>query len=142
MKFLVLSRTKAKEYSYKHQNFPFIIISITDIDSERVVFNKSQQLKAVLRLNFDDVDNQITSAISPDDAKKIVAFVKSWINHIELIIVHCEAGMSRSSGVCAALMLWINGDDTPIFGNAFFRPNMLCYRTVLNELLKEGLLNG
>ena len=88
------------------------------------------------------MDNQITSAISPDDAKKIVAFVKSWINHIELIIVHCEAGMSRSSGVCAALMLWINGDDTPIFGNAFFRPNMLCYRTVLNELLKEGLLNG
>ena len=142
MDFLVLSRTKAKEYSYKCHDASYIIISITDIDSERIVFNKSKQLKAVLRLNFDDVDNKTASAISPDDAKRIVSFVKAWINQVELIIVHCEAGMSRSSGVCAALMLWINGDDTPIFGNAFFRPNMLCYRTVLNELLEGGLLNG
>lgn len=142
MDFLVLSRTKAKEYSYKRHDNPYIIISITDIASECVAFNKSQQLKAVLRLNFDDVDNKTSSAISPADAKRIVAFVKAWINQVELIIVHCEAGMSRSSGVCAALMLWINGDDAPIFSNAFYRPNMLCYRTVLNELLEGGLLNG
>ena len=135
MKFLVLSRTKAKEFSYKENTVPYIMISITDITLENVAFNRDEQLKALLRLKFDDTDVQCANAISKDDAKRIVDFVEKWKEIVELIVVHCEAGVSHSAGVCAALMKWLNGDDTPIFGNAYYKPNMRCYRVVLNELM-------
>lgn len=136
MNFLILSRSNAKKFSYKKQEKPYIIISITDIASEKVVFNKSSYLKSVLRLNFDDVDTECDNAISDADAEKIVNFVTAWKNEVDLIVVHCEAGVSRSAGVCAALMLWLNDSDEPIFTNPFYKPNMKCYRTVLNQILK------
>ena len=136
MNFLILSRSNAKKFSYKKNEKPYIIISITDIASEKVVFNKNNCLKSVLRLNFDDVDAECDNAVSNSDAEKIVNFVTAWKNEVDLIVVHCEAGVSRSSGVCAALMLWLNGSDKLVFDNPFYKPNMKCYRTVLNQILK------
>lgn len=137
MRFLVLSRNKAKEYSYKKTDTPYIIISIIDINTKNVVFDRNVQLKDVLRLSFDDVEEECTGAISEYDAKRIVDFVYAWMNYIELIVVHCEAGTSRSAGVCGALMLWANGDDSEIFYNDLYRPNMRCYQMIKNEILSR-----
>lgn len=71
-----------------------------------------------------------------DDADKIVAFCLKWLPETDLI-VHCEAGVSRSAGVCAAIMKWYERSDTMIFNNPYFRPNMHCYRTVLNAFDKN-----
>ena len=134
MNFLILSRNRAKEFSCRKQAYPYIIISITDVGAERVGFRKNVFLKDVLRVSFEDVDTDGVHAITDDDARKIVRFVNKWKKQVELIVIHCEAGMSRSAGVCAALMLWINGSDEFIFGNPFYKPNMKCYRTVLNQI--------
>jgi len=140
MKILILSRARAEGFSNKYLAEPYAIISITDRAVNDAVFNENSALKAVLRLKFNDADGLTENAISSVDAKRIIDFVQSWKECIRLIVVHCEAGMSRSAGVGAALMLWLNGDDSPVFNNAYFRPNMRCYRTMLNELERGGLL--
>lgn len=38
-------------------------------------------------------------------------------------------------------MLWLNKSDKEIFNNKAYKPNMLCYRTVLNELLERGVFD-
>lgn len=52
-------------------------------------------------------------------------------------IVHCDAGISRSSGVAAAILKAKTGDDSQIFNNPKYRPNMRCYRIVLDEFMQE-----
>ena len=69
-----------------------------------------------------------------EDAEKIKQFVEA--HKEDSIIVHCDAGVSRSAGIAAALMKFYNGDDTPIFDNPRYCPNMLCYRTMLNTMME------
>lgn len=126
----VLSRSKAKALSYSCLARALVIISITDIDSSSVIFAKNEQIKAILRLSFNDVDRGCFGAMNENDAESIVHFCNKWILKADLL-VHCEAGISRSAGVCAAIMKWYEKSDMPIFGNAYYRPNMHCYREVL-----------
>lgn len=51
-------------------------------------------------------------------------------------IVQCDDSISRSGGA-AALMKYFNGDDSPIFDNPQYYPNMRCYRMVLEALMEE-----
>ena len=86
----------------------------------------------VLSLRFNDVESNEPNHMMRADAEAIIAFVNKYINDVSQIIVHCGAGVSRSAGVAAALMLIINNDDSPIFDNPKFCPNRCCYRTTLN----------
>lgn len=59
----------------------------------------------MLRLNFDDLtergeDSDILFA--EDHAREISEFVDSWLN-AERVVVHCNAGVSRSPGVALGL---------------------------------------
>ena len=135
MKFVVLSRETAVEFSSKKQDDRFVIISIGNAGDDAVVFRKNPKMMAVLPLNFNDVDGG-DGSISIEQAQSIISFVKEWESSVGLIVVHCSAGVSRSAGVCAALMKWLNGDDSPIFDDPFYKPNMRCYRTVMNAIGK------
>ena len=55
--------------------------------------------------------------------------IASMSDDIETIIVNCEAGISRSAGVAAALANIINEDDSRYFKE--YLPNMLVYRKIL-----------
>ena len=80
--------------------------------------------------------NMLSDHNSPeDDAKKIVEFLKKYPNTD--IIVHCDAGISRSSGVAAAIMKWATGDDSPIFKSYRYCPNTWCYRKTLEALMTQ-----
>ena len=131
MKCSVLSRSRATAFSYSHLEEPLVIISITDIDSEHFLFAKNEQIKSILRLSFNDVGKGCFGAMNGKDADSIVYFCSKWFPHTNLLI-HCEAGISRSAGVCAAILKWYEGADMQIFGNTYYRPNMDCYREVLN----------
>ena len=131
MEFEVMSREKARKMSFNPNIPDCIIISITDTHSDRNHFAQNPHIRAVLNLKFDDVDFGENDCICSNDGIKIIDFVNKHLNHVDKIVVHCEAGVSRSAGVCAALMLIVNGDDSPIFDSARFCPNMSCYRTVL-----------
>ena len=131
MLFKVMNRFAASDYS-KLTNIPkTIIISITDIDASENEFHENNQIIDILRLQFYDCEFGETGHITKEDGKKIIEFVNKHMNNIEQIVVHCEGGVSRSAGVCAALMKILTNDDWEIFNNAKYCPNMTCYRTVL-----------
>ena len=68
----------------------------------------------LLRLSFADVDflnaqisarakAKIKDGFTPQQAKEIHAFVQALAPEIRSVVVHCEGGYSRSSGVVLAL---------------------------------------
>ena len=138
----ILNRKEAKKFSCESHDFKTAIISITDTDRENEHFNftKENGIKSVLYLKFDDVEktyrNQIV--ISKEQAESIVKFVNKNKNKVDKFIVHCEAGVSRSAGVGAAIMKALNGDDWDVFKNPLMCPNMKCYRMVLNAFIDAG----
>lgn len=100
----------------------------------------------ILRLKFHDFTNTDREYIeslkksalakrivffSMEDADKIVSFIKKYANDIEMIIIHCEAGISRSAGVAAALSKCINGDDEIFFKR--YLPNSLVYSSIIKK---------
>lgn len=141
---LVLSRDKIKDFKtdVKH-----IIISITDPNNEEVVINSGCTCLDILRLQFHDLDKRAKKIIqnssdknnyllfNKKEAKKIVNFIKKYLNKTNLIICQCEAGISRSAGVAAALSKYITGSDEYYFKH--YIPNSLVYKLLLNELYKE-----
>lgn len=136
MKFQVMSRQKARKHSFREDIKKCVIVSINDKADVRNNFHNNSNIKAICSLFFDDVEGDEPNCMTRDDADKIIGFVNQYINDtndIEEIIVHCGAGVSRSAGVCAALMLILTGDDSDIFNNPKFCPNMHCYRLVLES---------
>lgn len=133
---LVMSRARAKKFSFQPHDFTSVIISITDIDKElnNLIVNTNNGIKSVLQVQFDDYDQGEPNCITEKDAEKIAEFVKRTADKVDTVIVHCEAGISRSAGVAAAISKYLFNDDTAIFNNRQYCPNMTCYRYVLNAL--------
>ena len=119
---------------------PHIIVSITDPGTLPAILRQNHQTKGVLRLEFEDVDGDQPDAMTTEQAEAIANFINEHKDSIDIIVVHCEAGVSRSAGVAAAISLVVNGDDTKFFHNPKFCPNIWCYRLVLDAfdlMLKE-----
>ena len=93
-----------------------------------MIFTFLQIDTKVLFLQFDDVDanDKKYKPMRPDQAQRTVDFVKENLD-AELCIVHCDAGVSRSAAVAAAIGKFINGDDMFIFGRPRFSPNTHVY---------------
>ena len=131
MKFFVYSRQRAKRESYRISE-PTLIISITDPALAPNTFARNSNIIGLCRLQFDDVTEENARPedvlMSDSDALKIKDFVSRYKDRVECIIVHCEVGVSRSAGVMAAIQKYLIGDDSAIFSNEAFSPNMYCYR--------------
>jgi len=67
--------------------------------------------------------------MTDEQAKQIIDFVEAHRKEIEVIVVHCEAGISRSAGVAAALSKIIEGKDDFFFKK--YIPNTLVYSKIL-----------
>jgi predicted protein tyrosine phosphatase len=98
--FVVLSREDAERYEPGGRE---ICISISDPEAPPA--RVSSRFAAVLRLNFDDVtergeDSDILFA--EEHAREIRDFLDSWPG-AERVMVHCNAGVSRSPGVALGL---------------------------------------
>lgn len=75
---------------------------------------------------------------SKDDAKKLVKFVKMYINDVSLIVCQCSAGISRSSATAAALDECINEKGkSNVWIDRRFVPNKLIYNLIKGEWLKN-----
>lgn len=121
-----------------------IIISITDKGERCPKFAENKNILDILKLRFDDVEAWEYSSIdscksggvvehlmSDADAQSIIAFVNKYVNSVDRIVVHCNYGVSRSAAVCAAIMFLLNENDSKVFCNDNYEPNIYCYRTVL-----------
>jgi predicted protein tyrosine phosphatase len=96
----VLSREAAERYGPRGVE---VCISIGDPGAEPAQLSRA--FVAVLRLAFND----IVAAQTADDvlfaaqhAGDVLRFVEQW-PHVERIVVHCGAGVSRSPGVALGL---------------------------------------
>jgi predicted protein tyrosine phosphatase len=94
--FVVLSRDDAERYEPRGRE---ICISISDPDAPPA--RVSSRFAAVLRLNFDDVTERGEPSdilFAEDHAREIREFLDKWPS-AERVVVHCNAGVSRSPGV-------------------------------------------
>ena len=134
VKVIVMNRKEAEKYSFRTHFDESAMISVSTPDERynlNIYGSLYNRIKRILRLEFDDVDRG-SLAMTEEDAASIAEFVEE--NKGRTIIVHCDAGISRSAGIAAAIMKHYNGDDSPIFNNPWYCPNMLCYRMVLEQL--------
>lgn len=140
MKIFVMNRKEAINFCKYPHLAQFVMISIStpfeEYDSAPFS-NTTNNVIDICPVQFFDLDNTYPikkGLMEYKDAKKIVDFVSKYKDKI--IIVHCDAGQSRSAGVAAALSKYYNNDDSEYFDNPRFTPNMWCYKLMLNALME------
>lgn len=142
---IVLSRGDAIIYCYKPHKVKTIMISISDPNMiyEHTPFCSPENgIQSILELCFADADRpgpdvygreaDVSDLMSETDGRKIAAFISQ--NKDFDILIHCDAGISRSAGVAGAILKYFTNDDASIFDNPYYYPNMWCYRKTLNAL--------
>ena len=120
----------------------YIVISIHDSNSRPAMVKKQSGLRATLKLAFDDAEPTSSSHLeaavmlmTSQQADEIWAFVEQHRNDVGAVVVHCEAGVSRSPAVAAALCKGLGGDDRRFF--RMYQPNMHVYRLMLDAARKR-----
>lgn len=134
MQFLALSEKQLIQGDYAKISKNHILISIKDI-GRKLTVPKSQYCKKMLQLEFNDEYEISNSSFNQDLARQIIDFVNSNCFTVDLIIVHCYAGLSRSVAVASALSKILNNKDDDIY--AIGMPNMLVYTTILDSYYSE-----
>lgn len=145
MQFFVFSRPEIERWnptSAKH-----VIISINSTGSELAKVVRNEHTLAVSSFVFADLDQEPgptyrqvygePTLFTREHAKAILRFAQT--PGISAIVVHCDAGQSRSAAVAAALsVIYNDGDDRQfwgtdqMYGAKMYSPNRLVYRTILN----------
>jgi len=141
----VLSRIKAIEYSYKKEIPDSIIISISEAYSKCPSFdNKNEHIKDVLSLFFDDIIEEEAkhfpdlTPMNMEHVKAIKSFLDKHKHTDYTLIIHCYAGISRSSATAAACALYLGLSDDFIWDSYYYSPNEFVF-TLLNEGLNLGI---
>lgn len=143
MQIDALSRWLAQDFTCDE---PWAVISIRAKASDTDVVFHTENRIAVLRMNFIDLDNfdcvdrGITSSnemFSKDMADAILNFYISIKDKVKVLIIHCEAGVSRSPAVASALGLIFHGNDGGWWQKQL--PNKLVFQTLLMEAKNRGL---
>ena len=85
----------------------------------------------LVRLVFEDTwEAETDGSFNAGLAQEVLEFVEAMWNRVELFLIHCEVGMSRSPAVAAALSRIHYNDDGRWFEMYF--PNPLVYRLLLD----------
>jgi predicted protein tyrosine phosphatase len=148
MNIIVLSKRLAKDFI---SDAPWAAISIDTIDKWPSL-GQCQRVD-LLRLSFADLDkqeyidthNELFSGykirlFTEQDAEDILNFILSVKDRIDTLLVHCEAGISRSPAIAGALSLIFYQNDEKFFKKPY-SPNMVVYRTILNKANEKGLIS-
>ena len=134
MRIIVASRDESAVLSSYIQK-PHVWITIHDPYSGAESLSPNPLRLAVLDLAFHDIACHYGgyAPMSQEQAREIVSFVKRWKDKVSVVVSQCDAGISRSAAVAAALDLWLNGVDS-ISSNPIYFPNVQVKATLLREL--------
>lgn len=109
---------------------PVCVITISSDDAYPTLADKN--IRQITYLRFDDTDIGPANLFTEIQAGLVLMHAE-WSNERDIkMICQCEAGISRSAGVAAALSYIYNGSDAWVFQDPRYHPNMLVYRTILN----------
>jgi len=144
MKFIVHSRYNMM--AAIPPETPWAVISVCE-KGDFPEIQANSFMKGRLNLRFHDADGgfayeqEDTEIILFDEAhaQQILEFYENMVEKgVEIMFVHCLMGQSRSAAIAAALEKTFNGDDGKYFSNGPYKPNMLVFRTTLNEAHERG----
>lgn len=145
MRVLVLSRQEAEDKATIEAKAtePYFAISFHGKGDLATQLVQHPNLKSALLIEADDSGTGIYGAkvFTQEQAALIAGFAELAHNEgINLIMVNCFAGISRSSACAAAIMLKFNGDDSPIFNSYSYMPNAHIY-TLMRRAFKIDLFS-
>ena len=116
---------------------PYIVISISDPGTPKPRIRTDGLCRAILRFRFHDAEPAGNFPTPPTiklmtsgEAREIWEAVQQHRGQIDTIVVHCEAGMSRSPAVAAAICRALGQDDLRFFRE--YQPNMHIYGLILH----------
>ena len=135
MDILVLGRQEA-EWRSPRITAAHIWISISEPGWAPPNLAPNTQRLATLDLWFHDITEPRVGydLMSVEQARDITGFVTTWKDKVSLIVVNCEAGISRSAGVAAALDRWLNQQDR-FSADPHYFPNAHVLRLLCREVV-------
>lgn len=130
-KIVVFSQEIMEQFTYDK---PWACISIIGADlfeNERFARIDPENRVGLLRLGFDDIEfpRHYRTPISERQAAEILTFTENVWDKIDLLAIHCYAGISRSSATAKALSE-IYQPDLAHYFDELYSPNPLVLRTI------------
>lgn len=149
MKILIRSRKAIERMSKSPFPKGTALISINDANDSP--FNLVNRPDFLLRLAFDDVDNDVFAdesveelteeerlevekkynMFSDEQAIEIATFYDNNKENVSMLICQCEHGQSRSAAVAAAILEFRSRRAIQIFADDRYFPNKVVFRKVL-----------
>ena len=103
----------------------------------------NENIRHIEYLQFDDIDAAESvhglKPMSDEDAGCIVDAFLQYVDGVSQIIVHCDAGYSRSPAVAAALAKALGESGEEFFGHDYCINNHV-YTTLLKQLSERKIL--
>lgn len=138
---------KSKKYAQEFKsNEAWAAISVSTNPQEFANLNADNRV-GLLQLSFEDSDLEQPFGEIPKrnlfckaHAEQVLAFIDEVWDKIDTLLVHCEAGLSRSPAIAAAVSCIKNGPETDKMYFVRYMPNRLVYRKILET--KFGLLSN
>ena len=135
-KIRVMNYREAFDYVYNHSfisdenNKKFAILSIQDTPANEMAVGYRAAGNCAKEKHPNWIGHM--KLINDIDAMKIKEFV-NYVStlDIDMLIIHCRAGQSRSAGVAAAVSVALFGTDKEYFDDPRYTVNMTVYRKVL-----------
>jgi predicted protein tyrosine phosphatase len=143
---LILSHSRAR--GFRPEKFGVTTCSMIRVEDPNTAFKElifKNQFKAISYFNFDDAVTEYNPAygfmklMTEQQAEEIVNFFEHIRDH-QLVVVHCYAGVCRSSAIAAAFCKFIGDKETHelIWNCGKYVPNTHVYFTLLDTLQKRG----
>lgn len=135
MQIIIKSRADAEEYILEKNIGVTAVVSISSkVEGPLPFITENHKIIDFLYVDFEDIEKKYDNeSILMDDshALGIKDFINKNKDKIEVLLIHCSAGISRSAAIGAALNLALLGDDYSIWKSGDYIPNLHCYKTML-----------
>ena len=114
-----------------------VVISITDPGQSLADIHTGGAVYDIFRMSFYDLETDVKflrgfyPCATIGDLRGLRTFVDKW-RDVDVLIVHCAAGISRSAAVAAAIEQYLGLEDT-IRSHFFYHPNGHVFKLCLDE---------
>lgn len=132
---VVLPKSDAKQFTSEK---PWAAISVSSDETQYANLSENNR-KGLLQMCFLDREFPHKDNFQKSHASQIIEFVFDVLPKIETLLIHCEAGVSRSPAIAAAISEILWGQKTSAIYFEKYTPNNLIYRKILDVYFNDNL---